>query len=128
MDPQQELFTKLLVDLRSEFENVYDTVLPPEGTPYPFVYLADTAQDDDGRTKDALWGRVTQTLHVWHSDPRKRGTVSAMLLKAKAVCRNISETDNFHWTVTGITQNILPDDTTGTPLLHGVLTIQFYFT
>ena len=37
MDPQQELFSALLVELRKKYKDtgtgVYDTFLPPEGTP-----------------------------------------------------------------------------------------------
>ena len=37
MDPQQELFTALLLKLKEKYEDtgigVYDTFLPPDGTP-----------------------------------------------------------------------------------------------
>ena len=43
MDPQQELFSALLLELKKQYpDSVYDTFLPPEGTPYPFIYLADS--------------------------------------------------------------------------------------
>lgn len=42
MDPQQELFTKLLTEIKALGYDVYDGFLPPDGTPYPFVYLADS--------------------------------------------------------------------------------------
>ena len=44
MDPQQELFTELLLKLKELGYDVYDTFLPPEDTPYPFIYLADSQQ------------------------------------------------------------------------------------
>ena len=51
MDPQQELFTRLVVDLtaygKEKGIGVYDSILPPEGTPYPFIYLGDVSQEDD---------------------------------------------------------------------------------
>ena len=44
MDPQQELFSYLLVTLKKEYQDmVFDGFMPPEGTPYPFIYLADKA-------------------------------------------------------------------------------------
>lgn len=78
MDPQQELFTALLIAAREQGYDVYDGALPPEDTPYPFVYLADSRQAD-AETKDAVIGSVYQTIHVWHNSPRKRGAVSEML-------------------------------------------------
>ena len=49
MDPQQELFTALLIAAREQGYDVYDGALPPEDTPYPFVYLADSRQAEIGR-------------------------------------------------------------------------------
>ena len=57
MDPQQELFTALLIAAREQGYDVYDGALPPEDTPYPFVYLADSRQAD-AETKDAVIGSV----------------------------------------------------------------------
>ena len=38
MDPQQELFTALLIAAREQGYDVYDGALPPEDTPYPVSY------------------------------------------------------------------------------------------
>ena len=86
MDPQQELFTRLLLDLKERFEpmgyEVYDGVLPPEDTPYPFVYMGDFRQND-AETKTQVIGSVYPMIHVWHNDTMKRGTVSRMMLEIK---------------------------------------------
>ena len=126
MDPQQELFTELLLELRKLGYDVYDTFLPPEDTPYPFVYLADSQQTDDAN-KTAVFGNVYQTIHVWHNNPRQRGTVSKMLLDIKKVCYKLEHTGNFAWMVQNINQRILPDNTTKTPLLHGLMEVEFKF-
>lgn len=126
MDPQQELFTELLLELRKLGYDVYDTFLPPEDTPYPFVYLADSQQTDDAN-KTAVFGNVYQTIHVWHNNPRQRGTVSQMLLDIKKVCYKLEHTENFAWMLQNVNQRILPDKTTKTPLLHGVLELEFKF-
>lgn len=57
MDPQQELFSELLMQLKKEEYAVYDGFMPPEGTAYPFVYLADNQQTDN-RYKNAVIGSV----------------------------------------------------------------------
>lgn len=126
MDPQQELFTALLAALKGQGYDVYDGFMPPDDTPYPFVYLADSHQVD-AENKSAIFGDVYQTIHVWHDSPKRRGTVSGMLGNIKALCRSISATDNFSWSVRSMDQRILTDTTTKVPLLHGLLDVGFKF-
>ena len=126
MDPQQELFTELLTEIKKSGYDVYDGFLPPDGTPYPFVYLADSQQTDDAN-KTAVFGNVYQTILVWHNNPRQRGTVSKMVLATKHECRRLDHTENFAWNVRNVNQRILPDTTTKQPLLHGLLEIEFSF-
>ena len=126
MDPQQELFTELLLKLKKLGYDVYDTFLPPEGTSYPFIFIADSQQTDT-QTKSAVMGKVYQTIHVWHNNPKQRGTVSQMLLDIKKVCYKLEHTENFAWMIQNVNQRILPDKTTKTPLLHGVLELEFKF-
>lgn len=126
MDAQQELFTELLTQLKGLGYDVYDTFLPDEGASYPFIYLADSQQTDDAN-KTAVFGNVYQTIHVWHNNPKQRGTVSQMLSSIRAVCYGIKNTANYGWMVQSVDQRILADTTTNTPLLHGLLEVEFRF-
>lgn len=125
-DPQQEIFSRVKIDLESLGHAVYDGILPPDGTDYPFDYLGDCQQTDDAN-KSAVFGNVYLSIHVWHNNPRQRGTVSQMLLDIKTVCRKINRTNNFSWTVRNVNQRIIPDNTTKNPLLHGVLEVEWKF-
>lgn len=75
MDPQQELFSAVLMALKEKYKDtgvgVYDTDLPPEDTPYPFVYLADCSESDQA-TKNEIIGETNLTLKVWHDNIRQR--------------------------------------------------------
>lgn len=126
MDPQQELFTRLKLDLEGLGYDVYDGFLPPENTLYPFIYLGDFQQVDTAN-KTAVFGSVHPTIHVWSNTPQNRGTVSQMLLDIKTACRKIAHTQNFGWFLVGVNQRILTDTTTRTPLLHGVIQAEFRF-
>lgn len=126
MDPQQELFTALLTKLRDMDYDVYDTFMPSEDEAYPFIFLADSQQIDD-QNKTAVFGDVYQTIHVWHNNPKQRGTVSKILLEIKQLCYELKNTANFAWDIRGVDQRILPDTTTAIPLLHGILDVQFKF-
>lgn len=128
MDPQQELFSYLLVELKKLGYDVYDGYLPPDKTPYPFIYLANSQMTDDRSMKDAVFATVNQTVHVWHNTPRQRGTVSNMLLDIKRVAYSAKSTGTFKWRLTNVNQTILNDDTTSEPLLHGVIELEFKLT
>lgn len=122
MDVQQELYTTVLVGLRDALETeVYDGALPPEGTPYPFVYLGDTGDTDVGIHKNAPWSRATIRIHVWHDNPEKRGTLSEIMRQVKDYLRGLGG----QWDLRSLTSNVLPDNTTKTPLLHGVIDATF---
>ena len=125
MDPQQELFTKIKMELEKTYD-VYDSILPPDDTPYPFIYLGDN-QLDDIFYKGIIGGRVYQTIHVWHNNSRQRGLVSSILLFIKQTLRMIDKTTNFNWTLRSINQQILPDNSTAEPLMHGVLEVEYRF-
>lgn len=124
MDMQQAIFAQLLLDIKNKGYDVYDGKLPPKDTAYPFVYLGSNAQNDK-TTKAGYIGDVLQRIHVWHNDEHKRGTVSAMMSDIKDICRNIA--DKYSLVLTGMTQDILEDNTTKQPLLHGILTVKFKF-
>ena len=126
MDAQQELFIALKLGIESKGYAVFDGILPPEDTPYPFVYLGDFRQSDVNR-KNAITGIVYPTIHVWHNDCMKRGTVSQMMLDIKTILRSINHTRNFGWMVRNVSGQILPDNTTKTPLLHGVVEAECVF-
>lgn len=126
MDAQQELFTALKTGIEAKGYAVYDGALPPEDTPYPFVYMGDFRQADREH-KNAVTGIVYPTIHLWHNNVRQRGTVSKMLLDIKTVCRSVSRTSNFAWIIRNVNSQIIPDNTTKTPLLHGVVELEGLF-
>ena len=127
MDPQQELFTKIKKELEAKGYSVYDGFMPPNKTPYPFIFLGEFQQIDDNSNKTAILGNIFATVHVWHNNPMQRVTMSKILLDIKRVCRSLNQTVNFKWSVRSIDQRILADDTTKTPLMHGILDVEFKF-
>ena len=124
MEPQQMLFGYLLTELRDKGYSVYDGALPSDKAPYPFIYLADS-QTVDAARKDAVQGTVYQTLHVWHDNPQERGTVSAIILDIKRLCRKLE--NETGWLLSECLSRILSDDTTGRVLMHGIIETGFKF-
>ena len=120
LDPQQELFIALKLGIEKLSYAVYDGALPPADTPYPFVYLGDFRQLDTVY-KNAVSGTVYPVIHIWHNNIKQRGTVSKMMLNIKAVLYGIKRTNNYSWLIKNVNTQIISDDTTNTPLLHGVI-------
>ena len=132
MDSQQELFSALLVQLKKELKSkeisVYDTFLPCEGTPYPYVYIGSSQLVDDYGNKTMILGTITQVVDVWHNNSMKRGELSEIMQIIKKVARQINHTNNFAFMIQNINQRILPDTSTSEPLMHGVLELDFRIT
>lgn len=117
MSPQQRIFTALLTGLQKAGFDVYDGALPPEGTPYPFIYLAGSEQSDTP-AKSGRLATTTITAHVWHDDAGSRGTVSDMLESIACTASQIK-------TLIGADTRIIADDSTSAWLLHGVCQLTF---
>lgn len=127
IDPQQEIFTAYKLALEEMGYSVYDGCLPPEksednpeGAEYPFIYLEDFRQSDQ-MLKNAVMGSVYPTISVWHNNTNQRGTVSQMLSDVKRVIYSINKTKSYSWLVQSVETRIIPDKTTKTPLLHGIV-------
>ena len=123
MQAQQELFTYFKTAL-----NAYDGHLPPKGTPYPFYYLADTRQQY-GASKSQEYGYVTLIVHIWHNNEKERGTVSEMMNTVLNTAGNLTETSNYKWSLirNETEQQILADNTTTPPLMHGWNSLRFSY-
>lgn len=123
MQAQQELFTYFKTQL-----NAYDGQLPPRGTTYPFYYIADTRQQY-GSAKSHDYGYVTLIVHIWHSDEKQRGTVSEMMQNVMIKAGQLDETTNFKWSLirNETEQQILADNTTQPPLMHGWSSLRFSY-
>lgn len=123
MQAQQELFSYFKTQLQA-----YDGMLPPTGTPYPFYYLADTRQQL-GASKSQDFGYVTIIIHIWHDNPKQRGVLSEMMSNVLTVAGNLKETSNYKWSLIRAEseQQILADNTTTPPLMHGWNSIRYNY-
>ena len=121
---QQELFMAVKFALQQLGYDVYDNMLPPDGTPYPFVYMAETTQNQfNAKAQDA--GYVRLTIQVW-GKPTMRGTISAMAEKIRNVVRTI-ETSHYGYTLQEYEQRIINDNTTRTPLMQSYNSLMVFF-
>ena len=124
-NPQQEIFTLCLVEAKKLFENAYDYI-PGDDTKYPFVFIGEQFSNDLPN-KTAIFGRVTQRLHFYQDDKRKRGDLSKMVADLVYRLRTIKNTKNYYISITGINSQVIFDTSTDKMLLHGILEVDFLF-
>lgn len=121
MDPQQEVFTSMKILIEQKGYAVYDGSLPPEGTPYPFVYMG-TFQQVDRMLKNGAVCNVFGVINVYSNEPDKRGTLSNILTDIKRCARFVEG-----YELVNSDTVILDDNTTNEPLVHGVVNLKFMY-
>lgn len=128
MSPKQALFTFFRVELAKTYP-VYDGAMPPESAGYPFIYLAETTQTGSKLTKHTLLntGRVSVSIHVWVGSTRQRGTLYNIMNEISELARNLANVENYRLIYKSDDHTIIPDTTTGTALLHGVVLLNYEF-
>lgn len=119
-DPQQELFQAIRTACGRVTKSVYDDGLPPEKTPYPFIYIGEMLMVDDNGYKDMILATCSGAIHIWH-EKGKRGSLSSLALNLKTELRKVTETGTYSWELENLTQQIINDDSTGERLLHCVV-------
>lgn len=125
--PRQEIFTmcrQAAVRVLGE-SSVFD-YLPGKEARYPFVFIGEQ-YGEDIRYKTVVAGDCTQTIHVYHNDPGKRGSTQSMMDRVLHEIRKVKHTRTFYIELVDTRTQMLTDNTTSTPLLHGVLELRFKF-
>lgn len=123
---QLELFSAVYQTLTDAGLSVFDGSLPPAGTPYPFTYLAD-CEKQEGSYKAGRGGQIYQTVHIWQADTNKRGDLLRMMETVLQRCARITKAGKYGLTMVRHSSRIVYDDTTKTPLLHGVLDLTYEY-
>lgn len=110
--------------LIQEGYSVYDSMLPPERTPYPFIYLSGSWHDPSDIKRGDL-GRITQVIQVWGT-AQMRGTISTLCGAVLDIAKTIETTANYTYRVrlNETEQQILNDNTTKTPLMQGYTSLR----
>lgn len=122
--PPQQIFDAVFASSLKLGYTTYD-YLPANQVAYPFVYIGEQF-DQDLRNKTNVYGRVQQTVHIYH-DYRKRRELTSMMDALKADFRRYRRTENFYVTCKNINSRTIPDNTAGEPLLHGIIEVEFQF-
>lgn len=125
--------------MKSPQQSVYDAVfatslnlgystypyLPAKDVTYPFVFVGEQF-DQDIPTKSVIYGLVNQTIHIYHTY-KKRRELTDMMNTLKREFRKLKKAGNYYLAVRNINAQTMIDNSTGEPLLHGIIEIEFRF-
>lgn len=125
MTAQQELFMAVKAKLQGLGYDVYDNMLPPDGTPYPFIYLSETRQTQyNAKAQDA--GYVRLIIQVW-GRATMRGTISDISADIVETVRTLNQTEHYGYTLREREQNFIHDNTTKTPLMQCYNSLEVFY-
>lgn len=124
MNPYLEIFDTIM-ELSQEAG--YDTFdyLPDESQAYPFVYVG-YQQNIDQITSTRLLGTTHIQIDVY-AEYDRRFEVSRILNDLLNIISHHKKTKNFNYNVVNSQSQLLGDNTTDIPLIHGVLEIEIKY-
>ncbi len=124
IDPYQEIFEKI-IELSNESGYATFDYLPDESQEYPFVYVG-YQQNIDRITKTRFLGKTHIQLDVY-AEHNRRFEVSRILNDLLNVIQHHRKTTHFTYTVVNSESQIVGDNTTDIPLIHGILELEIQY-
>ncbi|RWZ59891.1 hypothetical protein EQV77_00915 [Halobacillus fulvus] len=91
---------------------------------YPFVFVAETDNEDSINNKDVIIGNITQIVHVW-GYATDRAAFSDMVHQLKQQMRRLSRLPNYRLKLENMNSNSMYDNTTTDNLLHGIIDVEY---
>lgn len=128
MNPYGEIFDEVFKACLKVTEDVYDYV-EPKGElgdrPFPHIFIGESMTVDD-IYKDKINGNTSQTIHFWATLEQRR-TLYSLMGRTQSEVRKMARTNNFKLSVRDMNPQVLTDNSTSVPLLHGILEVDVYF-
>lgn len=115
ISPEQRIYTQIRRICDELGYSVYD-YLPDSKAGFPFIVLGEQFSQNIREHKDFYNKRTQITVHFWHNDWRKRGSLAQMMGDVELAI--VSE---FGVDGEDISMQMLPDNSTGSNLYHGIL-------
>lgn len=107
----------------------YDTYdyLPGEEAAYPFVFIGEQFKQSNADSKESRENATQVTVHVYHDDPSQRGTLTSMMEQIEMRVWPLKNINGLPVDVEGTDDQVIPDNTTGADLMHGILEIDINY-
>lgn len=124
MDPYQEIFEKI-IELSNESGYATFDYLPDESQAYPFVYVG-YQHNIDNITKTRFLGKTHIQIDVY-AEHNRRFEVSRILNDLLNVIQHNRRTEHYNYTVVNSESQLMGDNTTDIPLIHGILELEIQY-
>lgn len=124
ISPEQALFTAVRQACIQSGIDTYD-YLPSNNASYPFAFVGEQTMNGVYNNKDKRLISLIQTVHIYHNDYRQRGTVTTLIKGIQSRLLSIKDVQGRKVSVTDDSMQMLSDNTTNTPLMHGVIEINY---
>ena len=115
ISPEQKIYTKIRKICKELGYSTYD-YLPDSKAGFPFIVLGEQFSQNFREHKDYYNKQTQITVHFWHNDWRKRGSLTKMMRDVELGIMN-----EFKVNGEDISTQMLPDNSTGSDLWHGIL-------
>lgn len=111
-----DVYLKIRKALVDNLEVEMFDYLPGTAATYPFVFIGEQFVQSTKINKDTRIKSTQVRIHVFHDNPRQRGTVSSLLSQIEKLI-----VYTFGLNSENVNIRIITDNTTNIPLLHGIL-------
>lgn len=122
--PEQAIFDDVYVTCLNKGYTTFD-YKPPGNTAYPFVFIGETINTGQ-LTKAYMYGDVVQVIEVWHDYKKRRASTDIMESLKRELVKARKITD-YSITVRNYNTQIRIDDSTGEPLLQGIIEVEYRY-
>ncbi|MEQ9809184.1 hypothetical protein [Streptococcus jiangjianxini] len=123
MTPNHAVFRHIFAEGLKVTERTFD-YLPDAGTQYPFIYVGENANTDEGNYD--LLGNVSQTVH-FYAERTQRAELDNMTSHLLTLLKSSRMAFDYAISYQFCNQQDAPDHTDVLPLIHRVLDISFTY-
>ena len=121
MTPSHAVFRQLFSECLAITDNAFDYV-PDASAKYPFIYIGEELTERLPNSE--LIEDVEQTIHLW-GKRTDRGALDDLTLNIHDRLQRLDKAYNYNTELIFYNKQTIPDNTTGDPLLHIVVTVRF---
>lgn len=121
--PRQAIFDKVYILSKEVTPSTYD-YLPSAEAKYPFIHIS--SGNDDLASNNDFFGSFTQIINIWATREQRR-QLDELYIKLHDKLMTNRQSFEYYTNIKELSTQLIEDNTTGTALLHLVVTAVFNY-